>query len=328
MVAGLACLYASALAGVAASAARATFPGRDGVIAFALNNSDRDGNGEIMTVAPSGLGLRTIYSEGYGGGQLAPSYSPDGGSVAFETDGQGPLVPVPGGGDLQVMSSDGANLHAILGAPTGTTPAWGPDGNSIVYSSAGDLVTVRLDTGASTTITTGGATEPAWSTRNQIAYVYDGNIYIMPANGGPARRLSMKSGRQPTFFPSGGQIAFVRNVAQRGQIFVMRTDGSHVRQITHMARRSTSPTVSPDGRSIAFIHDDGRSENTANTDHLWIMRADGSDAHQVEHLPGSDFGLVQAEHPAWQAVTTSVSHLLIADGSSLACQAPQLLSSC
>jgi Tol biopolymer transport system component len=117
-------------------------------------------------------------------------------------------------------------------------------------------------------------------------------------HGGPSHRLT--DGRQPSFFPSGRQIAFVRNVAKRGEVFVMNTDGDHIRQLTRMKRRSTSPTVSPDGKSIAFIHDDGPSENSRNTNHLWLMRTDGSHSHQVPHLPGDDFVLLQAEHPAWQ----------------------------
>jgi hypothetical protein len=85
---------AAVLGGLRAPEARAAFPGANGVIAFALNDSDDGGKGKIITVSPSGKGLETIYSEGYGGsGQLAPSYSPHGKQIVFETNGQGPLAP-------------------------------------------------------------------------------------------------------------------------------------------------------------------------------------------------------------------------------------------
>lgn len=287
--------------GLLASGAEAAFPGRDGVIAFALNNYDRDGNGEIVTVSPSGRGQKAIYSEGYGGsGQLAPSYSSDGQLIVFETNGQGPLGIPESGGDLQVMNRDGSDLHSISAQSEATAPAWAPNGHSIVYSYRANLFTVDLYNGTSTQITTTGATEPAWSVRNQIAYVHGGDVYIMPATGGRVRRLTFKGGAQPAFFPGGGRIAFVRNLARRGQIFTVNTDGTHLRQITHMTRRSISPAVSPDGRFVAFIHDGGPSENSANTDHLWLMQADGRQAHQIKHLAGDDNGLLQAEHPDWQ----------------------------
>lgn len=289
---------AAGLAGAMASAARAAFPGRDGLIALALDNYDDGGNGDIVTVRPSGGGMRTIYSEAYGGsGQLAPAYSPDGTQIVFETNGQGPLAMPTGGGALQVMQGDGTGLHSI---PSGDdeNPAWGPDGHSIVYSDGTSVLTTDLNSGTVSQVATGGALEPAWSVRNQIAYVRHGAIYIASATGGAGRRLT--GGRQPTFFPDGRHIAFVRNIAKRGQIFVMNADGTHVHQLTWFKRRSTSPTVSPDAKWIAFVHDGGPSENTRNTNHLWLMRADGSHVHRVPHLPGDDHGLLQAEHPSWQ----------------------------
>lgn len=289
---------AAGLTGVMASAASAAFPGRNGLIALALDNYDDGGNGEIVTVRPSGGGLRTIYSEGYGGsGQLAPGYSPDGRQIVFETDGQGPLAIPTGGGALQAMNGDGTGLHSI---PSGDDqdPAWGPNGHSIVYSDGTTVSTTDLTGRTVSQVATGDALEPAWSVRNQIAYVRHGAIYLGSATGGPERRLAV--GRQPAFFPSGRRIAFVRNVAKRGQVFVINVDGTHLHQLTRMKRRSTSPTVSPDARWIAFIHDGGPSENTRNTNHLWLMRADGSHGHQVPHLPGDDHGLLQVEHPNWQ----------------------------
>jgi Tol biopolymer transport system component len=280
--------------------AQAAFPGANGVITFALNNSDDGGNGEIDTVSAAGRGLKTIYSEGYGGsGQLDPSYSPDGARLVFDTNGQGPLGIPADGSYIQAMNSDGSGLSSVP-SQNGAEPAWGPDGHSIVYADAAGLVTLDLPTGASRLVAGPGASEPAWSTRNQIAYVSHGDIYRVAAAGGVPVRLTFKGGRQPTFFPGGGRLAFVRNIANRGQIFTMAADGSHPRQITDMKRRSTSPTVSPDGRSIAFIHDSGPAENSRNTDRLWTMHAGGSRQQPVGHLPDSDFGLVQFEHPNWQ----------------------------
>lgn len=84
-----------------------------------------------------------------------------------------------------------------------TTPLWmrdvqiSPDGTEIVFCYKGDIYKVPTEGGAATQLTTQDSYEctPVWSPDGkQIAFASDRNgnfdIFVMPANGGTARRLT------------------------------------------------------------------------------------------------------------------------------------------
>jgi Tol biopolymer transport system component len=86
-----------------------------------------------------------------------------------------------------------------------------------------------------------------------------------------------------TFAGTNGLIALVRAVGAHGtlQVFAMRADGSHLRQLTHAAGNSGSPDWSPDGRRIALESD------RSGHDEIYTMRRDGTDVRRLTHTaPG------------------------------------------
>jgi len=95
-----------------------------------------------------------------------------------------------------------------------------------------------------------------------IAFVRHGDIYtinpqsLMP--GATVRRLT-RDGRDsgPRWSPDGKQLAYL----DRGNLWIMRADGSHKRQITSRAPAYTDarPTWSPNGRYLAFVRTGHRS---------------------------------------------------------------------
>jgi WD40 repeat protein len=118
-----------------------------------------------------------------------------------------------------------------------------------------------------------GAAAPARLAGEQIAVATtSGRIVLMDGTGHRLATLSKRAGPGvsnwgPAWSPDGEWLAFARSTDGRHtfHVYVMRADGSGVRQITH-GRFDESPAWSPDGRWIAYagtggiriVHPDGR----------------------------------------------------------------------
>ena len=85
-------------------------------------------------------------------------------------------------------------------------------------------------------------------------YKYVSHLYLVPADGSAApRQLTVKEGAsQPAWSPDGSQIAFVRTVDGKPQIFLLSMNGGEPVQFTHGRYGASSPRWSPDGRSILY----------------------------------------------------------------------------
>ena len=132
---------------------------------------------------------------------------------------------------------------------------------------------------------TATAFEPVFSPDgSRIAFVSprDGNpeIYVMDADGTGTVRVTNDPGVDggPVF---GGERAIYFHsdrVGKKLQVFMMSDAGDSVRQLTTDSTNS-HPTVSPDGRTVAFV-----STRDRNYD-IWLMNADGSNQRQFTRSP-------------------------------------------
>jgi Tol biopolymer transport system component len=124
------------------------------------------------------------------------------------------------------------------------------------------------------------------------------HIATMDPNGHRVRQLTFGPAIQeiPEWSPDGRRIAFGASPILPGEpgfhtdIWIMRADGTHKRQLTS-GGFDGEPVFSPDGRRIAFarITHDAEIADAA----IYVMNTDGSHLRQV--VP-STFGL---EHPDW-----------------------------
>jgi dipeptidyl aminopeptidase/acylaminoacyl peptidase len=86
-------------------------------------------------------------------------------------------------------------------------------------------------------------------------YKYLTQIYLTAADGSTAPRqltTAKEGATQPAWSPDGSQIAFVRPVDGKTQIFVLSLDGGEPTQLTHSRYGAASPKWSPDGKDILF----------------------------------------------------------------------------
>ena len=91
----------------------------------------------------------------------------------------------------------------------------------------------------------------------------DGNyeVYVMPAEGGAARRLtdSPLQDIRPRFSPDGKQIAFTSHRDGNAELYVMDHDGSNLRRLTDHPERDDYPVWHLDGTHVAAICERGES---------------------------------------------------------------------
>ncbi|HSS45670.1 MAG TPA: protein kinase [Thermoanaerobaculia bacterium] len=162
-----------------------------------------------------------------------PSWSPDGSLLAYSSDRSGDFEIYvrrrDAGQDVNVTNHPGQDIQ----------PAFSPDGNSIAFIS-----TRSSRTGL---IKIGGVL--AYNSRT-----YGGDLWVVPALGGAARRLAPDA-NYPVWRPDGRGILYISGVENRRSILEVSTDGGAPRTI--LASQESSWEIqriacSPDGRWLSF----------------------------------------------------------------------------
>lgn len=194
--------------------------------------------------------LRTVPFTSYPGSQSQPAFSPDGNQIAFVWNG---------------ASRDNYDVYVkVIGAETPLrltndpdneySPAWSPDGRYLAY-----LRESQTDRG----------------------------IYLIPANGGSARKIYNPTGAiewdraSLSWSPDGKKLIFPdgKSASSPSQIFELAVDTLQAHNITSPPEHwdgDIGPAFSPDGRKVAFV----RAIEAAIRD-VYVMNADGSDLHRV-----------------------------------------------
>jgi tricorn protease len=172
------------------------------------------------------------------------------------------------------------SVAALFGAPDAPAAAKALvrfptlHGKNVVFESGGNLWRVGLEGGVAQRLTTDAGADlmPRFSPDGkEIAFTgdYDGNVdvYVIPAEGGPARRLTYHSDvvkRAPTrwgpdnmvvgWTPDGRDILFLSRRTTFnswfGQLFLVSREGGLARRFP--VPRGGATTFSPDGKRIAY----------------------------------------------------------------------------
>ncbi|GAA4007707.1 S9 family peptidase [Sphingomonas humi] len=224
------------------------------------------------------------------GGNRSPRWSPDGRRLAYVSAVEGP------GSQLHIRWMDGGQSARITNLPDSPTNiAWSPDGRRIAY-----LMRVPADGSAIAKAPPKpeGATwaEPL-QVFDRLQYRNDGSgnvkpgnsqLFVVDADGGAPRRLT--SGGFPMSGPiawagdsillSGNRSADWEKQPQESELLAVDASTGEMRELTRRKGPDTSPVVSDDGRTIAYLgsDDDGQAYNQTG---LYLMNRDGSGARRI-----------------------------------------------
>ena len=124
---------------------------------------------------------------------------------------------------------------------------------------------------------------------DRIAFLYGGDIWTVPRQGGDARRLTSVGGVSagPYFAPDGSQIAYSAREHGLNEVYVVASDGGVPRRLTWEPTGSQATGWTPDGKDVLFTS--GRASKSVYP-RLFKVRADGVGPAQVLPLPSVDWG--------------------------------------
>jgi Tol biopolymer transport system component len=286
---GLACLVGA----VFVAQAQAAFPGRNGQISFA---SDQTGSNQLYRVNPNGSDVDQLTHTSVKHNSIFSDWSPNGRELAFDSDRTGTV-------QIYTMHANGSDVDQIthLSGFSGF-PSWSPDGKRIVFAHSSaqgvpdSLYTVRAEGGGLRRLTHAHGSHnqdwPQYSPNGRWILFFSTTptnvpaLYMMRANGSGIHRLTplwLRAG-PGDWSPNGRRIVSETNFdVPHSVIFTIRPTGIGVRILTSGPKRRDDflPTYSPDGRQIVF----DRVLSLHSALDLWIMSAHGGRPHDITNTP-------------------------------------------
>lgn len=145
---------------------------------------------------------------------------------------------------------------------------------------------------------------PAVSAKD-IAFVYAGDIWVVPKTGGTATRLSSPRGEEmfPRFSPDGATIAFTGNYDGNQDIYTIPTGGGIPQRVTYHGAPDRVLGWYPDGKSLLF--NTPRTSQKDRFNQLYKIPASGGAAEQLP-MPYGEFGAISPDGNTLAFTTISV----------------------
>ena len=247
----------------------------------------------------------------------SPRWSPDGTRIAYISDrDEKPQI------YLHWMDTGLTSKLTTLEFPPGSL-SWSPDGGQIAFIS---LVKYEPTSIATLPAAPEGAewAAPA-KVIDRLVYRFDGagylphafsHLFVVLAEGGTARQISQGNyhhtglfgSHTPVWTPDGKHLLIAANRRDDFEFEPLDTEiyqfslaDSSVRALTDRRGPDLSPTISPDGKKIAYTGFDDRYQGYQVT-HLYVMNRDGSDSRPLSEALGRS-----VFNPAWSPDGSSIA---------------------
>lgn len=165
----------------------------------------------------------------------------------------------------------------------------------------GGEVPVPFDVRAGTSYAVAVSPDGKW-----LAIDLQGSLWIVPAKGGRARRITdyFNDAHIPTWSPDGTHLAYYAYRDGGYRLWTVRADGGDAHEITQGQFDDRDPAWSPDGKMIAFASERGGGYD------IWTLEISSGRLNQLTRGPGED------RAPAWSADGETIVYSTSQGGSS------------